>query len=219
VLFRPDADDTLGAMARSRAVSQQFKFVVNDPWCGDTLGLDEREKQELREVLRHEDKDPVVSQIIAATCGSLYIDLVGRLSRYPIPICRLSEGSGRVMVALGCNWGRWCFAASRMGFLTIGVDRQIGALWRPGAWQSNLGWQLTLFARMRAPFAPTCGSCGSGVLLQCTSAPLPRGRDESGRVSKRAMKSGRDCSFRCRMLWVCAVPINGRDAASTTERV
>jgi SAM-dependent methyltransferase/uncharacterized protein YbaR (Trm112 family) len=130
VLFRPDATDTLSAMAQSRALASKTGEQADDPWCVDTLGLYEEQKAPLLEALRRggDAVDPVVAQMIAATCGNLYLSLVGKLPRYPIPNFRLKNGAGRVLVDLGCNWGRWCMAAAQEGFSVIGIDPQIGAV-------------------------------------------------------------------------------------------
>jgi SAM-dependent methyltransferase len=66
--------------------------------------------------------------MVAATCGNLYRGLVGRLKRYPIPEMRLKNGAGRLLVDVGCNWGRWCLAAAREGFIPVGIDPQLGAV-------------------------------------------------------------------------------------------
>jgi SAM-dependent methyltransferase len=66
--------------------------------------------------------DPDVQELVAATCGSLYRRLVGRLTSYPIPELRLPPGDGRSFLEVGCNWGRWCVAAARRGYRPAGVD-------------------------------------------------------------------------------------------------
>jgi SAM-dependent methyltransferase/uncharacterized protein YbaR (Trm112 family) len=66
--------------------------------------------------------DPFVQQVIAATNGLLYIRLVGKLSGYPIPHLRLPHGDGKRFLEIGCNWGRWCVAAARMGYRPVGID-------------------------------------------------------------------------------------------------
>jgi SAM-dependent methyltransferase/uncharacterized protein YbaR (Trm112 family) len=66
--------------------------------------------------------DPFVQQVIAATNGLLYIRLVGKLTEYPIPYLRLPRGDGKRFLEIGCNWGRWCVAAARMGYRPIGID-------------------------------------------------------------------------------------------------
>ena len=130
VLFRPDVSNTLAAMAQSRALASRSGSDAADPWCVDTLGLMDEQRTLLLQALQQGEHavDPVVAHLIAATCGNLYLDLVGNLPRYPIPNFRLKNGSGKVLVDLGCNWGRWCMAAATEGFLPIGVDPQIGAV-------------------------------------------------------------------------------------------
>lgn len=66
--------------------------------------------------------DPFVQNVIAATNGLLYIQLVGNLTDYPIPYLRLPPGNGKRFLEIGCNWGRWCVAAARMGYRPVGID-------------------------------------------------------------------------------------------------
>lgn len=66
--------------------------------------------------------DPFVQNIIAATNGLLYIRLVGKLADYPIPYLRLPPGGGKRFLEIGCNWGRWCVPAARMGYCPVGID-------------------------------------------------------------------------------------------------
>lgn len=127
VLFHPDAGNTMDPMARTREMAAG---AAADPWCIESLGITDEQKRKVEESFRETGRavDPVVEQIIAATCGNLYLGLVGNLPRYPIPSFRLRNGVGRLLVDLGCNWGRWCVAAAREGFLPIGIDPQIGAV-------------------------------------------------------------------------------------------
>jgi 2-polyprenyl-3-methyl-5-hydroxy-6-metoxy-1,4-benzoquinol methylase/uncharacterized protein YbaR (Trm112 family) len=66
--------------------------------------------------------DPFVQNVIAATNGLLYLGLVGKLTGYPIPYLRLPPGGGKRFLDIGCNWGRWCVAAARMGYRPVGID-------------------------------------------------------------------------------------------------
>jgi SAM-dependent methyltransferase len=66
--------------------------------------------------------DPYVNAALIGSSGNLYKSLVGKLSRYPIPALRLPDGENRVLVDLGCHWGRWSIAAARKGYRVIGVD-------------------------------------------------------------------------------------------------
>ncbi len=74
------------------------------------------------------DVDPVVQELIAATCGRHYLGLVNRLPTYPIPQLRLPPGDGRLFLEVGCNWGRWCVAAARQGYVPVGVDPSLRAI-------------------------------------------------------------------------------------------
>ncbi|HEY6337913.1 MAG TPA: methyltransferase domain-containing protein [Candidatus Sulfotelmatobacter sp.] len=72
--------------------------------------------------------DPFVRNVIGATNGSLYQHLVGNLQEYPIPRLRLPPGDGKLLLEVGCNWGRWCIAAARAGFRPIGIDPSLKAI-------------------------------------------------------------------------------------------
>ncbi len=70
---------------------------------------------------------PHVQDIITATCGNLYRQMRGKMRRYPIPDLRLEPGRGRIFLDVGSNWGRWCVAAARMGYMPVGIDPAIEA--------------------------------------------------------------------------------------------
>jgi SAM-dependent methyltransferase len=72
--------------------------------------------------------DPVVQDVIAATCGRMYRQLVHRLLAYPIPDLRLPPGEAKLFLEVGCNWGRWCVAAARRGYRVVGVDRSLAGV-------------------------------------------------------------------------------------------
>jgi SAM-dependent methyltransferase len=72
--------------------------------------------------------DPFVKNSIGATNGGLYQHLVGNLKEYPIPRLRLPEGQGRTFLEVGCNWGRWCIAAARLGYRTVGIDPSLKSI-------------------------------------------------------------------------------------------
>jgi SAM-dependent methyltransferase len=82
--------------------------------------------------------DPVVSQFIAATNGRLYVPLIGRLSRYPIPPFPF-PGKGSLL-DLGCGWGRWTFSAIKSGYTAVGVDPQEHLIQAAGRVNRQLGY-------------------------------------------------------------------------------
>jgi len=79
------------------------------------------------EVAPHET-DPFMRNAIGATNGGLYQHLVGSLAEYPIPRLRLAQGEGKLFLEVGCNWGRWCIAAARMGYRTVGIDPSLKSI-------------------------------------------------------------------------------------------
>jgi SAM-dependent methyltransferase/uncharacterized protein YbaR (Trm112 family) len=72
--------------------------------------------------------DPFVRNAIGATNGGLYQHLVGSLEEYPIPRLRMPPGEGKLLLEVGCNWGRWCIAAARMGYHPIGIDPSLKSI-------------------------------------------------------------------------------------------
>jgi SAM-dependent methyltransferase len=75
-----------------------------------------------------EEIDPVVQEVIAATCGLHYRHLINRLPSYPIPDLRLPQAGGDLFLEVGCNWGRWCIAAARRGYVPVGIDPSLRAI-------------------------------------------------------------------------------------------
>jgi SAM-dependent methyltransferase/uncharacterized protein YbaR (Trm112 family) len=72
--------------------------------------------------------DPYVQTAVAATNGNMYQSLVGRLSEYPIPNLNLPSAAGATLLDMGCNWGRWCIAAGRLGYSPVGIDPSLEAV-------------------------------------------------------------------------------------------
>jgi ubiquinone/menaquinone biosynthesis C-methylase UbiE/uncharacterized protein YbaR (Trm112 family) len=72
--------------------------------------------------------DSFVNDWIVNTNGNLYWRMRGALPRYPIPKWPFGSGDGKVMVDIGCGWGRWSIAAARAGFQPIGTDVHVDAL-------------------------------------------------------------------------------------------
>jgi len=72
--------------------------------------------------------DPFVNDWLVNTNGNLYWRVRGKLQRYPIPFWPVCKGEGKLLVDVGCGWGRWTIAAARAGFRPIGLDVHIDAL-------------------------------------------------------------------------------------------
>ena len=99
--------------------------------------------------------DPMVQQAVAATCGSLYKHMIGRMTAYPIPEIRLPPGEGRLFLDVGCNWGRWCIAAARRGYRAVGIDPSLDAILaaRRVAQQLRVDAQYVVGDARHLPFA------------------------------------------------------------------
>jgi SAM-dependent methyltransferase len=81
-----------------------------------------------REPGRDGATDPFVNDWLVNTNGNLYRRARGRLTRYPIPEWPLAPADGKIVVDVGCSWGRWSVAAARAGYFPVGLDVHIDAL-------------------------------------------------------------------------------------------
>jgi SAM-dependent methyltransferase len=130
VLLRSDVAQTIGLASNSlREAWADVEGKNADPWFVDTLGIADEQKKGLRAAAcRDETVDPVVSHLVAATNGLLYKHLIGLLNDYPIPNIRLANGQGKVLLDIGCGWGRWSMAAGKKGYVPVGLDPSLGAV-------------------------------------------------------------------------------------------
>jgi SAM-dependent methyltransferase/uncharacterized protein YbaR (Trm112 family) len=71
---------------------------------------------------------PYVQEVVAATNGMLYDQLVRKLTRYPIPDIRLPTSDHEYFLDIGCNWGRWSISAAKKGYVAIGIDPNLEAI-------------------------------------------------------------------------------------------
>src|SRR5665213_3496574 len=72
--------------------------------------------------------DPAISYLIGATCGWGYVDRIGKDVAYPIPRIPVDDGAGRLLLDIGCSWGRGSIAAARKGWRGGGIDPSLGAI-------------------------------------------------------------------------------------------
>jgi SAM-dependent methyltransferase len=130
VLLRSDVPQTIGLASRSlKEAWADVEGSNPDPWFIDTLGISDEQKKGVRAAACcDENVDPVVSHLVAATNGLLYGHLIGLLNSYPIPDIRLGDGQGKVLLDIGCSWGRWSMAAAKKGYLPVGLDPSLGAI-------------------------------------------------------------------------------------------
>jgi 2-polyprenyl-3-methyl-5-hydroxy-6-metoxy-1,4-benzoquinol methylase/uncharacterized protein YbaR (Trm112 family) len=133
VLLRDDIEQTMdlarASMSRARGEPESIDARNADLYL-ESLGISEAEKNMAVELSRTDGRkvDPVISVLVAATNGIAYKHLVGSLSNYPIPNTRLPQTSSKVMLDIGCNWGRWSIASARKGYRVVGIDPSLGAI-------------------------------------------------------------------------------------------
>jgi SAM-dependent methyltransferase/uncharacterized protein YbaR (Trm112 family) len=134
--------------------------------------------------------DPFVRNAIGATNGGLYQHLVGTLMEYPIPRLRLPAGENKLFLEVGCNWGRWCLAAGRSGYRTVGIDPSVKAVRAANRVARQLGIEAAYFVA-DARYLPFRDASFDQVfsysVLQHLSKPHAR---ESLSQIKRVLKIG-----------------------------
>lgn len=133
IMLLDNVEQTLWVANASLAESKSGEEASErDEFYIETLGISEDEKKAVRAEIEKSSTatavDPVVKYIIAATSGYLYKPLIGKLETYPIPEMQLPQASGERLLDIGCNWGRWCIAASRKGYAPVGLDPSLGAV-------------------------------------------------------------------------------------------
>ncbi len=130
VFLLPEKAQTIGIAKYSYEAAQSNK---RDALYVDTLGLSACEKAGIEKQYAEDHEgngiDPAISYLIGATSGFGYVKLIGKLTgEYPIPQIPISQGTGKLLLDLGCNWGRWSISAARKGWCVVGIDPSLGAI-------------------------------------------------------------------------------------------
>lgn len=112
VMLRDDVAQTQHTATKSLRQARGDEDLTAAPTWTDTMGV-----------------DPFVQEAVAATSGYLYKPVQHKLTTYPIPQLRLPAGdSDSRLLDVGCNWGRWCVAAGRLGYAPVGIDVNLEAV-------------------------------------------------------------------------------------------
>lgn len=128
VMLLDDVEQTMdiaeNSLKLARGKSDSSGFYL------DSIGISAEEKRGVQSLAagNNGNVDPVVAFLVSATNGIMYKPLIGKLQRYPIPDLPLPNGHGKSLLDVGCNWGRWCIAASRRGWSVVGIDPSLGAI-------------------------------------------------------------------------------------------
>lgn len=124
VMLPAEIEPTLSGMKASLE-----RHADDTPWYLSSVLLSDDEKDGIRHLIATGSAvDPVAAYLVAATNGIGYKHLIGSLKEYPIPEIRLPAGEGKVLLDVGCSWGRWCVAAARKGYQPVGMDPSLGAV-------------------------------------------------------------------------------------------
>lgn len=132
VLLLDDKQQTTEVAKASLAAAFESAKGVRplDPLFTSTLGISEDEEKGIQAATGESScgVDSVARFVIGATNGNLYKHLIGKITQYTIPELRLRPGHHRRLLDVGCNWGRWSIAASRLGYRVVGIDPSLGAV-------------------------------------------------------------------------------------------
>jgi SAM-dependent methyltransferase/uncharacterized protein YbaR (Trm112 family) len=168
--------------ARSEGIDQRAPELYLE-----SLGISEEEKLGVLALAKQGGAiDPVVAHLVAATNGLMYRHLIGALDRYPVPDLPLPDGNGRSLLDVGCSWGRWTLAASRLGYQAVGIDPSLGAVMAARRVARQLGADTRYLAAdaRHLPFAPGSVDCvySYSVLQHLSKRDAAAAVGEIGRV-------------------------------------
>lgn len=187
VLLRDDIEHTIDLATASLNCA---KHPEEGPLYLESVGISDAQKRLARRAFhaQAEGVDPVAAVLVGATSGNAYRHLIGRLSDYPIPSIGLPPSPGDSLIDLGCSWGRWSFAAAKMGYRVTGVDPSLGALLAARRISKTLGLEVQ-FVCADARYLPfTAGSFdvaySYSVLQHFSSADAGKALDDLARVLK-----------------------------------
>ncbi|TRZ95493.1 methyltransferase domain-containing protein [bacterium] len=121
--------DNIPVMLTKDKISTQPKItrMVMDK-LAETTKVSHLNSVSKKEGTEGDSVDPFVQKSISEVCGIMYDCLINKLRRYPLPDLPLPGGKGKIFLDLGCNWGRWCVSASRLGYQPIGIDHNLEAI-------------------------------------------------------------------------------------------
>jgi ubiquinone/menaquinone biosynthesis C-methylase UbiE/uncharacterized protein YbaR (Trm112 family) len=132
--------------------------------------------------------DGFVQHEVLFTSGNLYQPVQYKLPRYPIPSLRLPSSDRKRFLDIGCNWGRWMIAASKLGYEAVGIDPGIDAIFAARRVAKKLGVDATfVIADARyLPFADNLfdTAFSHSVLPSFSKTNVALALDEIARVLK-----------------------------------
>jgi SAM-dependent methyltransferase len=129
VFVLPEKEQTLGVASASYDAATNAKGA---PLYLKTIGVSDIERSGIKRSWVQSEKidrvDPAISYLVGATSGLGYTNLIGQLKSYPIPKIPVQPGAGKLLLDIGCSWGRWSISAARNGWCVVGIDPSLGAI-------------------------------------------------------------------------------------------
>jgi uncharacterized protein YbaR (Trm112 family) len=129
VFILPEKEQTIGIASASYDAAANGK---GGPLYLKTIGVSEIERDGIKRRWAQSGEidgvDPAISYLVGDTSGLGYRKLVGGLKSYPIPKIPVQAGAGRLLLDIGCSWGRWSISAARRGWCVVGIDPSLGAI-------------------------------------------------------------------------------------------
>lgn len=185
VMLPSEVVPTLAPISASREAS-----ASDAPWYLSSVLLSAEEKTGIQALIDagKTGVDPVAAYLVAATNGVGYLHLIGKLKEYPIPEIRLPPGDGRLLLDVGCSWGRWCVAAARKGYAVVGMDPSLGAVMAARRITRSMGQEVRFVVgdARHLPFAAEVFDdvFSYSVIQHLSVGDAARSFEEIGRVLK-----------------------------------
>jgi SAM-dependent methyltransferase/uncharacterized protein YbaR (Trm112 family) len=103
--------------------------------------------------------DGIAQRLVAGSCGRMYIPLINKLKRYPIPHLRLKPSNGGRILDIGCAWGRWSLAAASLGYRSVGIDPSIYNVFAARRIAKQLGYPENIYLVADGRYLPFVDGC------------------------------------------------------------
>lgn len=139
IMLPPEVKPTIDRMENSKTAAPH-----DAPWYLDSVLVSDQQREGIRQLIQAGSViDPVAAYLVGATNGIAYLHMVGKLDTYPIPAIRLTPGAGKLLLDIGCSWGRWSIAAAQRGYRVVGLDPSLGAVMAAKRVSNSLGVSCT----------------------------------------------------------------------------
>lgn|SRR5215813_1150108 len=103
--------------------------------------------------------DHIVQRLVAGSCGRMYLPLINKLTRYPVPRLPMEAGNGERFLDIGCAWGRWSLAAAKSGYCAVGIDPSIYNVFAARRVAVQLGYTDNIYLVADGRFLPFGEAC------------------------------------------------------------